>query len=164
MTRASRGFLSRSGSDRSSIVSVSQYKRTSSWASRAAERFQPCPIIGTKPRRNTLSEMIIALPAIEGARAAPTAVDPLWTMPGHLSRFPAAPRFERVFTGRRLNAALAQDLSERSTASITNRGRSRNQRPMVRWPPVIGEAHGSRGCFSGVVRTRGRVTPSARSG
>ena len=30
--------------------------------------------------------MIIVLRAIEGARSAPTTVDPLWTMPGHLAQ------------------------------------------------------------------------------
>ncbi|MCK9925120.1 DISARM system phospholipase D-like protein DrmC [Frankia sp. AgPm24] len=30
--------------------------------------------------------MIVVLRAIEGARSAPTTVDPLWTMPGHLAR------------------------------------------------------------------------------
>jgi hypothetical protein len=30
--------------------------------------------------------LIIALRAIEGARSAPTTVDPLWTMPGHLAQ------------------------------------------------------------------------------
>ena len=30
--------------------------------------------------------MTLVLRAIEGARSAPTTVDPLWTMPGHLAQ------------------------------------------------------------------------------
>jgi hypothetical protein len=32
------------------------------------------------------ASLIAVLRAIEGARFAPTAIDPLWTMPGHLER------------------------------------------------------------------------------
>ena len=58
--------------------------RCASWPPAAARRCGRCSIaVGASGDRGVVAAV---LRAIEGARSAPTTVDPLWTMPGHLAQ------------------------------------------------------------------------------
>ena len=99
---------------------------------------------------------IVVLRAIEGARSAPTTIDPLWTMPGHLAQHGRLTHSVTYLVDNARYSVVCSTFNFQRSSGLWKALRRAAQRPEISMKVYVDTRRGRRRWSAGLVADHGR--------